>query len=443
MFLPASSSLILAAVLAGAGDTPDPLREQKEMAAALVDAMSKGDFAAAGKQFDATMQKALPTDKLEATWKVITSRHGAFQKRTAIRGEAGPKHDLVFVSCRFEKEPMDLKVAFDKEKHIAGFFLTATRPTEFVDAPYVNRDAYREEEVTVGKEGEWPLPGTLTLPKGEGLFPAVALVHGSGPHDRDETIGPNKPFRDLARGLASQGVAVLHYEKRTKEHGPKFVALKSYTLKEEVIDDARAAVSLLRVHKAIDPKRIVVAGHSLGGVAAPGIAEQEPWLAGVILLAGNSRPLEDVILEQFTYIYSLNGDISPEDRKELRKVKTQVARVKDPALAADTPREELPLRIPGFYWLYLRTYDPVAIAVKLKMPLFVLQGERDYQVTMDDFAGWQKGLAGKKNATFKSYPALNHLYMEGKDKARPDEYEKAGHVAREVVDDIANWVKGR
>jgi alpha-beta hydrolase superfamily lysophospholipase len=102
---------------------------------------------------------------------------------------------------------------------------------------------------------------------------------------------------------------------------------------------------------------------------------------------------------------------------------------------------ELPLDVPGGYWLYLRAYDAVATAAKLKMPVLVLQGERDYQVTGDDFTVWKKGLAAKSNATLKAYPALNHLFMEGKGKARPEEYEKAGHVAKEVVDDIAARVK--
>ena len=76
------------------------------------------------------------------------------------------------------------------------------------------------------------------------------------------------------------------------------------------------------------------------------------------------------------------------------------------------------------------------------VPLLVLQGERDYQVTLDDFAGWKKALAGRK-ATLKSYPELNHLFMDGKGKATPAEYGKAGHVAKAVIDDVAAWITGR
>jgi dienelactone hydrolase len=264
-------------------------------------------------------------------------------------------------------------------------------------------------------------------------------VHGSGPHDRDETIGPNKPLRDLAWGLASQGVAVLRYEKRTKEHSKKLVDIKdTLTLKEEVIDDAMLAVTALRKESAIDGKRIFVLGHSLGAVAAPKIGERDSALAGLILMAGNTRPLEDVILDQVTYIASLPD--SGMDKEELAKIKKQVEKVKDRQLTKDTPAAELPLGVSAAYWLGLREYDQAATAARLKQPLLLLQGERDYQVTVADFDGWKKALAAKKNADFKSYSRLNHLFMEGEGKAKPDEYNKAGHVSREVVDDIARWI---
>src|SRR5206468_6047038 len=152
---------------------------------------------------------------------------------------------------------------------ITGFFLAAPPPKEFAVPPYAKPDSFVEESVTVGKDGEWPLPGTLTVPKGDGPFPAVILVHGSGPHDRDESIGPNKPFRDLAGGLASRGVAVLRYEKRTREHGAKMMAAAPITVKEEVLDDALAAVKLLRREKGVDAGRVYILGHSLATTKAP------------------------------------------------------------------------------------------------------------------------------------------------------------------------------
>ena len=208
----------------------------------------------------------------------------------------------------------------------------------------------------IGK-GEWVLPGTLSVPVGDGPFAAVLLVHGSGPNDRDETIGPNKPFRDLAWGLASQGIAVLRYDKRTKVYPEKMRDLVStITVKEEVIDDVLYAVSLLRSIAEVKPQCIVVLGHSLGGYLLPRIGAADTGIAGLIVLAGLCRTLEDTILDQFSYIYSLSGTLSAEQQKQLDELKKQVALVKSPDLSLSTPASDLPLGVSacilvGFAWI--------------------------------------------------------------------------------------------
>lgn len=427
----------------GAAEPPDEekLKEQKASAKALVEALAKEDFKAAGKDFDDAMKKALPVDKLESTWKTITGQVGAFKKVTGFRVESAAKLDFVYVVCQFEKIDVDVKVVFNADKQITGLFFQPSKPKfDYKPPGYAKQDSFKESEVTVG-EGEWSLPATLTVPKGDGPFPAVVLVQGSGPHDRDETVGPNKPFRDLAWGLASQGIASLRYEKRTREYGAKMAALKDITPKEEVVDDALAAATLLRKNKVIDGKKVFILGHSLGASMAPRIAQGDGELAGLILLAGTTRPLEDVIVEQISYIISLNDPITDKQREELEKIKKQAARVKDPKLSPDTPAVDLPLGVPASYWLALRDYDPTATAAKLKRPMLILQGERDYQVTMADFEGWKKALGTQRGARLKTYPKLNHLFMEGEGKAIPAEYDRAGHVAVDVVDDIAEWVK--
>jgi dienelactone hydrolase len=428
---------ILATLALSAAAPPEGEAARKAAAEAMVAALARGDFAAAGKDFDDAMKKALPEDKLKETWATLQKKVGPFQKQTGVRAEAGKKYQFVYVTCHFEKMDLDARVVFDGGKVTGLQFRPPQRAYEFKPPPYARPESFREVAVVVGEGGDWPLPGTLSLPKGDGPFPAVVLLHGSGPHDRDETIGPNKPLRDLAWGLASQGVAVLRYEKRTREQGRRWKP--SMTFREETVDDAVAAAALLRKRPEVDGKRVFVLGHSLGAVAAPEVGRRDPALAGLILLAGNTRPLEDVVLDQVTYILSLSP--GKDDKEELEKLQKQVARVKDRGLTADTPSSELPLGAPAAYWLALREYDQAATAARLKLPMLLLQGERDYQVTMADFAGWKKALAGHKDVWLKSYPKLNHLFMEGEGKARPAEYDKAGHVSREVVDDVAAWVK--
>jgi dienelactone hydrolase len=272
-------------------------------------------------------------------------------------------------------------------------------------------------------------------------FAAVVLVHGSGPNDRDETVGPNKPFRDLAWGLATNGIAVLRYDKRTKVYGARMVALEGgITIREETVDDALAAVRLLRNDPRIDGERIFVLGHSLGGYCIPMIGRDDAEIAGLIVMAGAARPLEDLLKEQYTYIYSLDGEISDEERSKLKEIERQVAAVKDPRLSTDTPRDSLPLGSDAAYWLGLRDYRPDEMIARLEHPVLVLHAERDYQVTMVDFEKWRAALTPPRDVTVISYPSLNHLFIEGEGTCTPEEYRRAGYVAEEVVNDLAEWI---
>ena len=341
---------------------------------------------------DDTMRTALPQKKLAEVWQAVESQVGTFRQVQATRAEQTGGHTVVYVTTEFGSQALDVKVVFDTAGRVAGLFFVpaatgATGTTTSYQAPpYVVADAFTEQDVTVGA-GTWALPATLSLPKGTGPFPAVVLVHGSGPQDRDESLGPNKPFRDLAGGLASRGVAVLRYEKRSKVYAQQMAGSAGrITTKEETEDDAVEAVGLLRERPDIDPRRIFVLGHSLGGMLAPRIGAASSDVAGLVLLAGAARPFEDVILEQTTYLLDLQSGLSAAERTaQLDALRRKVAKVKDPSLSVDTPAAALPLGIPAAYWLDLRGYDPPAAAADLAKPVLVLQGGRDYQVTAADY----------------------------------------------------------
>jgi dienelactone hydrolase len=415
--------------------------ERVEHAKAFIATMVKEDFKAAAKDFDDTMVQASPPEKMEKVWKDVTASTGAFKKQGAAVKEKAGKYEAVVVTCEFEKASLDIRVVYDADGKIAGYFIKPAKTAyDFKPPPYAKKDSFLETEVTV-TTGEWSLPGTLSLPKGDGPFPAVVLVHGSGPHDRDETIGPNKMFRDLAWGLASEGVAVLRYEKRTKAHPTEVVKIKDLTVKEEVLDDALSAVELLRKTKGIDPKNIYVVGHSLGAMAAPRLAQLDPDIAGLVVMASPTRPIEEVLVEQLEYVFSLEKNLSDEQKAKLETIKKDAARLADPKLSPEDLMSGTLLGATFTYWKSMGGLQPTATAVKLKQPIFVLQGERDYQSTMADFEGWKKALADRKNVRLKSYPKLNHLFMEGEGKAKPSDYEKPGHVAKEVIDDVAEWIK--
>jgi uncharacterized protein len=435
---PVLAAAVGLAVLCGSG----AVRGQSQLEAAaeaFVDLLVAGDFEAAEKPFDLTMKGVLPAAKLEQTWNTLVGQVGGFQQKLGSRTERQAAYDIVYVSSRFERAVIDVKVVFDAERRIAGLFFTPGRDPAPAAAPTVPADApFTGHEVTLGDE-PWKLPGTLLVPKGDGPFPALVLVHGSGPQDRDQTIGPNKPFRDLAEGLAARGVAVLRYEKRTREHISKLAVLpKSFTVQDETVDDALAAVELLRKSDDIDPQRIFVLGHSLGGMLAPRIGRQDPKIAGLIIAAGLTRPLDETILDQVAYVTSISDELTEAQQTQLETLRTEMARL--PGLSAEDT--EPILGIPPAYWLDLRDYRPAEAARDVPQRMLILHGGRDYQVIEADFEAWKAALGARKDVRFELYPDLNHLFMRGEGKATPAEYSRAGAVDERLIEHIAEWIRG-
>ena len=392
--------------------------------------------------FDAQVKAALPDSKLKELGETLPKQVGALQSRAEAQlAEREFPYQQVVIPVQYEKAALNMFVTINViTGKISGLLYQPNQAAEgkgYKTPTYVDTTKFAEKDVTFGS-APWQLPGTLTRPTGEGPFPAVVLVHGSGTNDRDETIGPNKPFKDIAQGLASQGIAVLRYDKRTKVYPLKTSQLKNITVKEEIVDDAVAAVEFLKSQPGIDPKQIYVAGHSEGGYVAPRIAEAAPNLAGLIILAGPTRPLEDVIQEQVRYLLESDGSFSAEDQAQLQEVQKQVEAVK--ALTQTLQNKPI-LGFPVSYLLDLKNYHPAEMARSLTIPLLILQGERDYQVTMQDFDIWQKVLAGRPNVELKSYPDLNHLFLAGTGKSVPAEYQTPGNVAPAVIQDIASWIQ--
>ncbi|MAG37265.1 MAG: hypothetical protein CL878_13610 [Dehalococcoidia bacterium] len=409
-------------------------------AEALVTFMVQGDFVKAAQDFDSTMREAMPAEQLQAIWTGLPAQVGRFEQLVGSRVAQQQGFNIVNVTVQFEQAALDVRVVFSADRKVAGLSFAPT-PAATGTPAYVDLASFVEEEVVVGT-GAWALPGTLSIPTGNGPFPAIVLVHGSGPNDRDETIGPNKPFKDLAWGLASRGIAVLRYDKQSLVHGKTIAAdLSTFTVQEETIADALTGITLLRERAGIDREAVFVVGHSLGGTLAPRIGAQDPALPGLIILAGATTPIEDLLLVQQRYIFNLDGTISDEEATQLAQIEALVQTIKAPDLAAKVPATTPLLGAAPAYWLDLRDYSPAEAAKTLPQPMLVLQGERDYQVTMADFATWREALASRPDVTFKSYPALNHLFMAGEGPSTPAEYAVANHVAAQVISDIADWLQ--
>jgi dienelactone hydrolase len=409
------------------------------VARTVVSQLAAERFADVEALFGPQMQAALPEEKLRAAWASIESTAGAFKAIESVRGDAKGIYRIAIVTTAFERAPIDIQIVIDGDGKVAGLSMRpASSPSAYLAPSYARPGAYTETSVTVGAP-DWPLPGTLTMPVGDASVPAVILVHGSGPQDRDATFGPNRIFQDLALGLASRGIAVVRYEKRSKALAGRLNALGPITVKDEVVDDVVAAVAFLKKAPRIDPARIFVVGHSLGGMLVPRIARADGTIRGLVALAGAVRSLEQSIVEQTRYLIVADGQLTPDEQQQLQSVE-QLAGTVRALTAADAASRTSIGGAPPSYWLDLRGYDPSSAAASLSQPLLILQGERDYQVTMTDFDKWRVALKAKPNATLKSYGALNHLFMAGTGPSLPSEYLAPGHVAEEVVTDIAAWI---
>lgn len=401
----------------------------------FIDLLVQERFSEASKLFTEELAKALPENTLAYIWKNLVTTLGKFNSILDIKTAEIQVYKVAIVTCDFELGSLGIQITFDRASKIAGlYFLQPQFKATYTLPPYVDPNSYTEVELTI-ESHSWRLPATLTLPKIGKPYPAVVLVHGSGPHDRDETIGPNKPFKDIALGLASKGIAVLRYEKRTKQYGDKAIT-EGFTVNEETIEDAISAVGLLYQRDDIDKNRIFLLGHSLGGMLAPRIAESTDKLKGIIILAGTINDLLELMLEQTKYLTNLDGNITEEEKRQIEDIERQINHIRSKKIE----KNEFILGAPGSYWLDLMNYKPLDILKGIDIPVLILHGDRDFQVPVEDFYLWKEELKDKTKISFKLYKGLNHLFIFGEGKSTIEEYYKPGNVSREVIEDIATWI---
>lgn len=434
-----ATMLVMACSLSGCGkDTVKETAAQQinytERTFTIVDKLVNNKITDFYSYFDENMKKQVSQADVQQIWASLISDYGAFDYyKTDITLTTKDGYQIVDVPVIFKNGSATLRFALNAKGEISGFFITdnATASNSMQLA--------NDTEVTFGS-AEYPISGSLTLPEGEGPFPAVILVHGSGPSDRNEQIGPNLPFMDLAEQLSAQGVAVLRYDKRTYLYGNQLAQLTDITVQDETIDDVVYALDYLQTLDNIDTEHIYIAGHSLGGYLVPRIAAQTPEAAGYILLAASARPMEDLLLEQTEYILSLEKSLDDASKEKLLKqTQDMVDTIKSLTPDSEYTADQLG-GTPASYWLDLKNYDPIAEVQDINKSFLVLQGGRDYQVTKTDYDLWQSAFGEYSDVHFRFYDNLNHLFMSGTGKSVPNEYQQKNTVDTVVGKDIANFV---
>lgn len=436
-------AVTFAAWPSAAQQAPGPLSSE-DVASQIVQEIAAGQFDRVEARYTPEVAARLPAGSLAKVWANALELEGSFESVVSAKAIGKAQgFDVFVVVCKFQKTLVDVQLALASDGRIGGIHFGMHREPEppWTAPAYAKPDSFTESTLAL-LNGKYQLPGIVSMPKGDGPFPAVVLLQGSGPHDEDETIGPNKPLKDVAWGLASHGIAVFRYMKRTARYGAQSSEDPAkLTVEDETMSDARAAVALLAKQKGVDPRRIFLIGHSLGAYLAPRIAAADSEIAGIVMMASNTRPLEQLMVDEVHYVLKNEQSPTPDEQKQATAIEETAKKIESPDLKPGETVDLLGGPMPASYWLDLRDYHPVAVAEGLKIPILILQGGRDFQVApATNFSEWKAALASHRNATLKLYPALNHLFIAGTGISIPQEYEKPGHVDEQVIDDITAWI---
>jgi uncharacterized protein len=385
-------------------------------------AVRAGKFDEATKHFSARM-KALSPAGLKGSWNQVYANEGRLLSWKIFERQSLPEgHDEIRVELRFPRAAAN---SFVVVKSQTGEITSVLFKQPVTMPAYAEPSKFHVEDVTVGA---YQLPGTVTVPNGKGPFPAAVLIQGSGPNDRDETVGPNHPFADIADGLGSRGIVVLRYDKRSYArwnlNPPKT------TVDDDVIDDAVAAVKLLQARRDVARDRVFIVGHALGATLAPEIAKKAGHVAGIVMLAPVGRSLPKMMVEQARLL----GQVAPEQLVQIEQQADELSKhkmgLKDTFFGS-----------PASYYYDLEARDEVAMARTLDLPILILHGGHDRQVTGDDIQYWQTGLKGDAKVRTVTIPSLNHLFIAEQGQTTPAEYFAPGHVDAAAIKAIASFIE--
>lgn len=415
-----------------------------QLAKNFIKKLENRQFDSAHKFFDTIVSNKISSEMLEQMWGGFSRVIGEYKGYTKLYCEPKKETDTVIIAlCEFEKSKLNLQLHFNKVSLIDGIYFLPPKNTKAYNRPtYYDPSKFYETKIDVQTKA-FKMPGILTIPNNSESPPVIILISGSGPNDKDESIGPNKPFKDIALGLAINGIASLRFDKRTLVYGKVFLQQNTpITLKEEYIQDALTAIKLIKKNTLTKNSKIYLLGHSLGASCIASITNKTKNIKGVVLMAATARKLEDVILDQYTYILGLDGK-TIEDSTALFQIQEKNKLVKNKRLLKKAKADQLPLNMPSIYWQSINKTVTINSVKNIKQPILFLQGGRDYQVTTQDFEIWKKELMLKTKNKFLFYENLNHLFMTGIGKSTPSEYEKIGNVDLQVILDIANWIHSK
>lgn len=335
---------------------------------------------------------------------------------------------------------LNLMISFNHNNEIIGFSYEEYQTESSTKSPTIP-EGITEEEFLFYSDG-FVINGTLTTPddiedeSNRSNYPLIVLVHGFGPSDRDSSIFENKPFQDIAWGLAQSGIATYRYDKRTYLH-ENVVDNPTFTVYEETINDAIQATNMAKELKNVDQSRVYILGASQGGYLLPRIAEGFPEAAGFIFVSSPGQHRKNYLKEQYEYLAMEDIQISIKEHTMINQISDEIDLLEMPN---EIPSDEKVLGFHKNYWIDLNRYNPITEAAKINAPVLLVQGERDYQTTMKQYNIWMDAFSQTDNWSFKSYPELNHFMMKGEGNSYSSEYIEKNYVDAQVIQDIANFI---
>lgn len=401
--------------------------------------LNKGKYNRLYRCFDATMKENISKKQLEEVWENLVTSAGDLKSIDNIKTEDRDGGIRQTGILKFENSSVKMILSQNEDEKLSGLFITQLgyQPPSYALGLGTGKKRINFFSDSLELEGE------LIIPIECNNCPVVILVHGSGPNDKDETIGPNKVFYDLAMGLASKGIATFRYDKRFHTY-PELMS-KQFDLYDETINDAIAALKTLQNDTSLQFGKYAMLGHSLGAYAMPLVADSlSNSLDGAILFSANARRLEDLIDYQMKYLTGFDDLITDDEEQIIIENTARARNIRNGDFTDSTSSENLLAYWPGAFWKGIANYDPVAtLKDNSKTPFLILQGEKDYQITMEDFAIWKEEVGDKSNVQMQSFPGLTHLFTPtDAERGSPQDYFAPNNVSEGVIDVIAEWVKG-
>lgn len=395
----------------------DQAEDHREIARKLSEQMANGEFSDCAARFSDEMKASLDEAALKSAWEQVVSAAGDYVGVYDVTESERNGSETVVTTLEYTKTGVTVTLVFDAENAVGGLWLN------YRALPAAESGAFTETEIRIG---EYQLDGILTLPANAENPPVAILIQGSGQSDLDETAGALKPFRDLAHGLAENGIASIRFNKRFYQR-LELADEINVTIQTEVLEDVNAAIEFAQNCSDLNGESLFLIGHSFGGMLAPVIAEENAAVRGIVSLAGSPRRLEDILCSQYEYQLRQRGLSEEEIKEKAVSVQREAERVKT---LSDGETGEY-FNVKGVYWKSLNEVEPASAALALEIPMLFLQGDADVQVYADiDFTAWQALLAGKENCRFRLYEGLGHFFANEEGKVDPA-----------VIEEIAGFIR--